>query len=149
MATAPFTTNDDPRYIPNNTTFMAASDSDNSGVSSASTTINSLYVAIGSMGMLGNLFALVVILSSREMRGKVTTWYIANQSALDFGVSLMLAASSGVESNVLPGSGVGAQLYCRLWTTKVGPGTSVSHPFSVIRLVHYRVSYYNIYIVSL
>ena len=45
------------------------------------------YIAIGILGMSGNLFVLVVFFSVPAMRKKLTNIYIINQSCIDFVVS--------------------------------------------------------------
>lgn len=67
-----------------------------SSSSSSEEVITYIYMAIGSLGMLDNLFVLVVILNVASMRTKLTNIFIINQSFIDFGVSFFLVAGSTV-----------------------------------------------------
>ena len=92
-----------------------------SSSSSAPTHIEAIYITIGIVGVLGNALVLAVLFSARgKIRPRLTSRYIANQSAIDLMVSVVLAAGARVDSSHLRGSGqFGMELYCKLWVTKV------------------------------
>ena len=67
------------------------------------------------LGILDNSFSLIVFLSSRDLRGKLTNWYLINQSVLDLFASivLLLVTVTVTLSDAFVGFGIGAELHCR------------------------------------
>ena len=66
-------------------------------------------------GTLDNSFSLIVFLSSRDLRGKLTNWYLINQSVLDLFASivLLLLTVTVTTSNTTLAFGITAELLCR------------------------------------
>ena len=66
-------------------------------------------------GILDNSFSLIVFLSSRDLRGKLTNWYLINQSVLDLFASivLLLVTVTVTLSDAFVGLGIAAELHCR------------------------------------
>ena len=56
-----------------------------------------LYIVIGCIGLLGNGFVIVVIYKTPLLRKKLTSWFLINQSLLDFYASILLIAQSVTE----------------------------------------------------
>ena len=98
---------------------LGATMSNEEGVFEATVSIDTVYVIIGSIGLLGNLFVMVIILNGRTMLKKITNLYILNQSILDFGASFFLISTS-FGSGISPdGSNpTFAEFICRFWTAK-------------------------------
>lgn len=84
--------------------------------------IRYLYLAIGSTGILCNVFVLLVFLASRQLRrvNRVTNIYIINQSILDGLVSVFLVFGTLYENqDGRQLSGFWDDIYCRLWLSKL------------------------------
>ena len=64
-------------------------------------------------GILGNAFSLVVYLSSKTLKSKLTNWYLINQSVLDLLVSVFLMCTTLTVSESYVGTGIAAELHCR------------------------------------
>ena len=66
-------------------------------------------------GILDNSFSLIVFLSSRDLRGKLTNWYLINQSVLDLFASifLLLLTVTVTTSDTTLAFGITAELLCR------------------------------------
>ncbi len=95
--------------------------SDLQGVVSISSTssIKTTYYTIGCIGVIGNLFVVIVILQNTTLRSKLANIYIVNQSLIDLLAAVMLIASTTITDNTVIYSGLAGQLYCKLWLTKV------------------------------
>ena len=74
---------------------------------------NGSFSSSSTEGILGNLFALIVFLSSRTLRGQLTNWYLINQSILDLFVSVFQLLTTATVTNSHVGKGIGAELHCR------------------------------------
>ena len=80
--------------------------------------VNIAYYVIGSIGILGNLLVIVVILNFRAMRSKNVNVLVLNQSIIDMFASVLIIA----ETHIDPGTyldGVWGDLACRLWLNTV------------------------------
>ena len=73
------------------------------------------YFVIGTLGILGNLLVLVVLLHYEMLRRKITNMLIINQSLIDLTASVFLIATHVIEdmSWVASSSRIGAELFCR------------------------------------
>ena len=80
---------------------------------SVADTMAKIYISIGTFGMTGNLLVIGIILTSVNMRKKLTNKYIVNQSSTDFLCSLfLLLGFATVKDNVVPYKGLKGDLYC-------------------------------------
>ncbi len=88
--------------------------------STTSSTISSatVYIIIGIVGMLGNLFVITVIVNAPMLRKRLTNMFILNQSCLDFIVCVFLISTARIDNKV-PYSGVAGDIYCKFWQTKL------------------------------
>ena len=77
-------------------------------------TLGILYYCIGSFGLVGNMFVLVVLGSSATLRKSRTNKLIMNQSSIDFLAALFLILTTAIEHDI-PGNAA----YCALWLTKL------------------------------
>lgn len=59
-----------------------------------------VYICIGIVGLLDNLFVLVVLAGTSRLRRKVTIMFIINQSLIDLAVSIIMIASADAGSEV-------------------------------------------------
>ena len=74
---------------------------------------------IGGLGLFGNGFVIVVILSGRAMRKQFTNGYIINQSVVDALGGLCLIFSTAFENDGRRFETILDEIYCRIWLTKV------------------------------
>ena len=77
-----------------------------------------IYICIGSCGILGNLFVVLTMLLSRELRSKMTNVLIINQSCIDTMASLVMVAHSTSQYYTGGYVGIWGLLRCKLWTNK-------------------------------
>ena len=100
----------------------AAMTTDNPDVASTISTsivMNQAYIIIGSLGVVGNLLVIVVMMSAfSRLRHSLTNIYIINQSVLDLVVSVILVCSADVDSAV-PWPGLKGDAYCKIWQSKL------------------------------
>ncbi len=80
---------------------------------------STITTAIGLVGILGNVFTIVVICSSKTLRKKTVNMFLINQSAIDFMASLSLVASAHVQINEIVPDGALGIWYCKLWGSKM------------------------------
>ena len=95
-----------------------------------------IYIIIGSFGMTGNGFVVLVICKYKKMLSQVTNIYIVNQSVIDGIAALMLIFSyifDDVGNRKL--EGVLDEMLCRMWLTR-GPlwGFLVSSSANLVAL---------------
>ena len=65
-------------------------------------------------GILGNGFVLLVFLKSYNLRRKLNTWYLINQTCIDFLVSVfMLLLTITIKDETVAGISIAAELECR------------------------------------
>ncbi|CAH1800550.1 unnamed protein product, partial [Owenia fusiformis] len=77
-----------------------------------------IYIVIGSLGLIGNVIVLIVMLSSKKLRSKTTNKFIINQSFIDTSTSLILITSTLFDDiNTVP-KGLPAHIFCVLWMSK-------------------------------
>ena len=96
-----------------------------------------LYVCftIGGLGLVGNIFVVIVILSTSSMRKQFTNAYIINQSLVDGVVSLFLVLTTAFEGDGRRYDSILDELFCRLWLTKLGLwGFLVSSSYNILAL---------------
>ena len=96
----------------------------NETINSISTTITgrimkAFYIGIASVGILGNVVVLVVILGLTAMRKKLTTLFIINQSIIDALTAVFLLLTTVLPSDGRVYKTVADDLYCRLWVTRL------------------------------
>ncbi|KAK2150665.1 hypothetical protein LSH36_396g03026 [Paralvinella palmiformis] len=82
------------------------------------TVMQYLTYIIGGLGLFGNGFVIVVILSERAMRKQFTNGYIINQSVVDALCGLCLILSTAFENDGRKFDTVLDEIYCRIWLTK-------------------------------
>ena len=70
-------------------------------------------------GVLDNSFALLIFLSSKNLRDKLTNWYLINQSIVDMMALLFLLLHTITVTDDKVGSGIVAELDCRYGHTSV------------------------------
>ncbi|KAK2140455.1 hypothetical protein LSH36_1348g00028 [Paralvinella palmiformis] len=78
-----------------------------------------VYLVIGALGLLGNVFVVVVIFSGTAMRKQLTNAFIINQSLLDAAVSLFLILTTLLENDGRTFVSTADLAYCKLWLTKM------------------------------
>ena len=78
-----------------------------------------VYSIIGVIGLMGNLFVIIVIMSSTLMKKKFTNWFLVNQSVLDSCASFfMIVDVLTTERHALYYHGTSGEILCRLLTSK-------------------------------
>ena len=78
-----------------------------------------IYITIGAVGLTGNGLTIIVLCSSKTLRNKATNMFLINQSIIDTMSSVFLVSHSSVEYNSTGLSGIGGDIVCRLWYSKV------------------------------
>ncbi|ELT91928.1 hypothetical protein CAPTEDRAFT_216456 [Capitella teleta] len=102
-------------------------------------TLKYIYFVIGSIGMTGNIFVIVVILSYKKMKNSLTNLFILNQSFGDATVALFLLLTTGIEDDGSLKEGLQDELFCRLWLTKMPLwGMLVSSTYNLTALTFER-----------
>ncbi|KAK2154721.1 hypothetical protein LSH36_259g01016 [Paralvinella palmiformis] len=74
---------------------------------------------IGAVGLTGNTFVVVVIMSASKMRKQLTNAYIINQSVIDGTISLFLILTTIFEDDGRKYHTLGDEIFCKLWLTKI------------------------------
>ena len=98
----------------------------NDNVRVADTVTRPLYIAISLLGMLSNAFTVFVILSSKQMRQKLTNVFILHQSIVDFVVAFFLLMTLVTTTRSFDNlQGISGELICRLWLTSMPLWSSV------------------------
>lgn len=107
---------------------------------SSDNTLTSVFIAVGCVGVISNIFNLVITLSSRKLRQGFTNRFIINQAALDLISAVILIASVPADRrNFTSLQGVGGELLCRLWLTKTFMwGAFISSIYNLIVLTFER-----------
>ncbi|KAK2184306.1 hypothetical protein NP493_272g03050 [Ridgeia piscesae] len=77
-----------------------------------------VYYLIGSVGILGNLLVIVVILNFRAMRSKNVNVLVLNQSFVDMLASVLVVAETHIDTSTYL-AGVWGELVCRFWLNTV------------------------------
>ena len=91
--------------------------SEGSDISSSDKIVQTICITTGTLGVLGNSFVLVVILSFTRMRKKVANYFIINQSLVDLLAAMLTIATYATKSMSLSKSLSPYQqdVLCRLW----------------------------------
>ena len=109
--------------------------------------VNSVYLTIGAVGLFGNLFVVIVILSLTNMRRKVTNIFIINQSLIDLATSVVLIVTAGTAwlgTWPLNANSLADQLLCRVWlATDLLWGLMMSSTYSVLALTVERYLHFS------
>lgn len=82
----------------------------------ASSTVDTIYIVIGTLGIIGNFFVIIVIANGKRMLKKITNLLVLNQSVADFAVALFLMCTS-FDLNI-SSDHILADFICRFWDTK-------------------------------
>ena len=83
------------------------------------TVLRHITFTIGGLGLAGNGFVVLVILSGKKMRKQLTNAYIINQSAIDATVSFLLIMTTIFEDDGRTYDTYTGELYCKFWLTKL------------------------------
>ncbi|KAK2145689.1 hypothetical protein LSH36_662g01002 [Paralvinella palmiformis] len=116
---------DIPEYTsPPLNTSVAASDDETGEINYIYRTaypLNVIYLVIGFLGLLGNVFVVVVIFSSKIMRIHRTNIFIVNQCFIDATVAVFLILTTIFENDgrQFDASNVSDVLLCKLWLNKL------------------------------
>ena len=94
-----------------------ADDHKDASLISSSRLIETMYLLIGSVGLIDNTIVVFVFMSAPALRKKITNMYIINQSCIDSMVAVCLLAYSGLSSDV-PYSGTAGVVYCMFWQSR-------------------------------
>ena len=79
-----------------------------------------IYITFGLVGTFSNLFAIIILLSSKSMRNKLANILLINQSAIDMVTSIVMAANGPSISNAIVSyGGLHGYFYCVFWTSKL------------------------------
>ncbi len=72
------------------------------------------YIVSGVLGIVGNGLVIIVLLSFKKLRQKITNAFLIHQSAIDFLSSLVLLLLSGTQQQYGIG-GLAGEILCRMW----------------------------------
>ncbi|KAK2154720.1 hypothetical protein LSH36_259g01011 [Paralvinella palmiformis] len=81
--------------------------------------MRNIIFTIGGVGLVGNIFVVIVILSGTKMRKQLTNTYIINQSVMDTLVSLFLILTTVFEDDSSKFSTFVDEMFCKFWLTKL------------------------------
>lgn len=76
-----------------------------------------VYIAIGMLGILDNLFAIAVMLFHRPLRQRLANWFLVNKTSQDLLTGVFLVLVNAVDEPKRL-NGALHELYCRLWMSK-------------------------------
>lgn len=83
-------------------------------------TLQTIYLSVAFIGVLGNAASIFVMLSAKELRRGFTNWFITNQCVLDLTASLALLASIPADVEKFTNlNGVAGDLLCKLWLSRI------------------------------
>jgi len=85
----------------------------------AAYTMRLLYSIVGSVGMVGNAVVVGVILRSEHMCKTTTNVLIANQSAIDFLISLFIILCTFIRDVTKVKGIIAKEIFCRMWATNL------------------------------
>ena len=92
-------------------------------------------LAIGGVGLIGNVFVVVVILSASTMRKQLTNAYIINQSVIDSLIALFLILTTMFEDDGRVYRTLADDIFCKMWLTKLWLwGLFVSSTYNLLAL---------------
>ena len=109
---------------------------------SSSATLDSLVIInilIGSFGLVGNVFVIIVIVCFTSMHRQITNIFVINQSIVDAVSSLLILASQLIVviqfRPILIPNQFASELYCRVWKSRLLHwGTYVSSIYNLVAL---------------
>ncbi|KAK2138693.1 hypothetical protein LSH36_2587g00000 [Paralvinella palmiformis] len=81
--------------------------------------MRNIIFTIGGVGLVGNIFVVIVILSGTKMRKQLTNTYIINQSIMDTLVSLFLILTTVFEDHSGKFNTFLDDMFCKFWLTKM------------------------------
>lgn len=111
-------------------------------------TLKYLYYTIGAVGLVGNIFVVVVIMTYKKMKNSMTNLFILNQSVGDATVALFLLLTTAIEDDGTVKSGIADELFCRLWLTKMplwGMMVTSTYNLAALTLERYAAIVYPIW----
>ena len=76
-----------------------------------------VYLAIGSLGMIGNILVIVIILYFKELRRRLPNVFILNQSLIDCTAGFFLVVTTLFNDISVIENEFGREMFCRLWLT--------------------------------
>ena len=82
-------------------------------------TLKICYLIIGSLGMVGNAFVILVILRFKQLRKTVTNQFLVNQSLVDFLAAFLIIATSFIRQIPASSSSLGKEIFCRAWLSNM------------------------------
>lgn len=131
-------------------TTAATQSTANSSSAAATDTVNVLYIVIGLTGILGNLFALSVLVSYRPLRQRIPNFFLVNQCLLDLVIGLFLILTMAMTMNNVTGPSFVAYCYLinsRLFFTSTFVGSiwnlaalSVERYLSIVHPIRHKLS---------
>ena len=110
------------------TNILNATVNSNDTVSTASPTNEStydktatiIYITFGIVGIVSNLFAIIVLCSSKSMRNKLVNILLINQSAIDMATSFVMAVNGpSVSNTTISYKKLHGYFYCVFWASKL------------------------------
>ena len=76
-------------------------------------------IIVGSIGVVGNLLVVIVMIKHNKLFQHIKTTFLVNQSIIDGIVSLLLIVSTFVSPELHSGvHGLSVELYCKLWLSQ-------------------------------
>ena len=76
-------------------------------------------IIVGSIGVVGNLLVVIVLIKHKKLFEHIKTTFIVNQSIIDGIVSLLLIVSTFISPELHSGvDGLSVELYCKLWLSQ-------------------------------
>jgi len=101
--------------------------------------MRNIIFTIGGVGLVGNIFVVIVVFSATKMRKQLTNTYIINQSIMDTSVLLFLILTSVFEDDSGKFNTFLDELFCKFWLTKMWLwGTFVSSTYNLLALTMER-----------
>ena len=92
----------------------------NDGADVLSLVLQVVHISFGVLGLLGNLFVVIVIVGFTKMHKKFTNMYVVNQSIID-GISSLILIAQMLSHNVkvtLTAHQPLSEIYCRAWSSQ-------------------------------
>lgn len=80
--------------------------------------LDGVYLFIGCLGMFGNLFVIIVIVSTASIRKVVTTTFIIHQSLVDALAGLFLIFSTVLVVRNVNYRSLSGEIFCRVWSSR-------------------------------
>ena len=77
-------------------------------------------IIVGSIGVVGNLLVVIVMIKHKKLFQHIKTTFLVNQSVIDGIVSLLLVMTTFVSPELHSGvHGLSVELYCKIWLSQV------------------------------